>query len=246
MRTPARPDRTRRAARCGAIAALAALLAAAPRGQHVPIPLTPSTARAMHAPQPYLPPLAAWQHVANANRTFVAARTAGTRLDEPPVRPSGAGRWVCAVIACADVDVDLPPLLGLERKDVLELRLPGPFATPETVALLERAVAQQRLSLVVMLAHDDCLSLAPLDGTARDELTERRAGLARDAARAHRSLADELLREQRERLLAASDALHRAVEADRLRVMPGLLDERTAAIQWRHQRADELPLAPVR
>lgn len=229
-----------------AAAALALALTTGLPAQHHPEIATPSTARPTHAPQPFLSPLGAWQHVAFANRTAVAARAAGRPLPEPGPRPAGAGRWVCAVVACADVDAALAPLLGLARRDVLELRVPGPFGTPETVALLERAVAQHRLSLVILLAHDDCLSLATGADAPDDALAGRARALAQDAARAGRSVAEELVRTQREQLLAASDALHGAVAADRLRVMPGVLDERTGAIRWRHQRADELPLAPVR
>lgn len=214
--------------------------------QHHPEAATPTTARPTHAPQPFLPPLAAWQHVAFSNRTAVAARTAGRALSEPGPRPAGAGRWVCAVVTCADAEVDLAPLLGLARKDVLELRAPGPFLTPDTVALLERAVAQHRLSLVILLAHDDCLSLATGADTPDDPLAARARALVQAAARAGRSVAEEVVRTQREQLLAASDALQHAVAKDRLRVMPAVLAERTGAIRWRHQRADELPLAPVR
>ena len=55
-------------------------------------------------------------------------------------RPAGAKRYVCAVITCADVDCDIPALLGLAQKDVLELRLAGPFVNVAAVALLDRTI----------------------------------------------------------------------------------------------------------
>jgi len=162
-----------------------------------------------------------------------------------PVRPSGAGRYVCAVLACADQAVELAPVLGLQRKDVLILRTPGPFVSPEAVALLERAVERHRLSLVLVLGHRDCDSLRqPKD--REDALTRRLVALRRLARRGGRSLHEALVHQQRELLLASSSPLARAVDRDHLRVVPALLDARTGTIQWVPRRAHTLPIAPVK
>ncbi|MEZ6038680.1 MAG: hypothetical protein R3F29_14455 [Planctomycetota bacterium] len=207
-----------------------------------------AAARPTHAPQPTLPPLAAWRHVRNGNETYARH----LRDDLPPPRlqprPSGAGRYVCAVVLCADHDGAVAPLLGLAAEDVLVIRVPGTFLTAESAALIERAVAKERVPLVLLLAHRRCESLRPLrDGERQpDAIDRRREAAARDAERLGVPLRDALLRGQRELLLATSPALREAADEDRLRVLPGVLDDRTAVIDWRHRRSDELPIAPVK
>jgi hypothetical protein len=46
-----------------------------------------------------------------------------------PARPAGAGKHLCCVITC--VDIEIAPMLGLAHKHVLVLRLAGPFVNAE-------------------------------------------------------------------------------------------------------------------
>ena len=239
---------TLRAARTSALLLFTAALA----GQHAPAPpRTPepgntAATRATHAPQPKLPPLVAWLHVQLGNRAFVHSREA---CEPPPPlepRPAGAGRYVCAVLICADADFAVAERLGLLREDVLELRVPGPFVSPETTALLARVVRDERLSLILVLGHDDCRSLAADAADADDALGRRVRALQRDAARHGESLERLLLLRQSEQLLAASAFLRDQVDADELRVLPGLCRTESGAIVWQHRRAQGLPLAPVK
>ncbi|MEO6593621.1 MAG: hypothetical protein ABIP94_02585, partial [Planctomycetota bacterium] len=125
---------------------------------------------------------------------------------------------------------------------------PGPFVQPEIVALLEQAVAKERLSLVLVLSHSECATLMTTKGTSprQDALADRIVPIAVEARRTRASLARSLVLLQREYLLAASEPLRQRLASDDLRVMPGELDVRTSAIRWHHSHADELPLAPVR
>jgi len=68
-------------------------------------------------------------------------------------RPAGAKKNVCAVITCADVDGDVPALLGFALKDVLELRLARPFVNAGAVALLDRIRKKYRTTLILVLPH---------------------------------------------------------------------------------------------
>src|SRR5688572_17892557 len=151
-----------------------------------------------HAPLPSLHPLVALQHVKAGNAAAAAAVAAHQPLPAPTPRPAGAGRHVCAVIACADAPADLAPLLGFAREDVLCVRMPGPFVSPETTALLERAVASERLSLVVVLAHGDCPLLRPY--VHADALTRRTDAVHAEAARRRLPAATTLAQLQRDHL----------------------------------------------
>lgn len=199
---------------------------------------------ATHAPLPTLHPLLAWQHVKAGNAAAMAALAARQPLPAPGERPAGAGRYVCAVLLCADVDVDIAPLLGLPRRDVLLLSTPGPFATPETTALLERAVADERLSLVLVLTHTDCQTLAAR--AKPDALTRRRNAVQAEATRRQQPLPKTLAQLQRDQLLAASDLLREKSEHDELRILPATLDGKSGALAWHHAHADAMPLAPVK
>lgn len=225
------------------------LLATAGRAQHgetKPAPKNPPAPT--HAPQPEFAPLDAWEHVKKGNDRAAAAREKRESLPPPAPRPAGAGRHICAVVVCADCDLDVPALLGLPRQDVLLISAPGPFVTPEITALLERAVKEDRLSLVLMLTHKNCTTLETEAGASpqQDALVQRLALARAEAQRMRTTLARALLLGQRERMLAASDPLRKAVADDALRVMPGELDTRTGAITWLHRAADAMPLAPVR
>lgn len=232
----------------GLLAGLAAATAAAqaPAAGAATAPAAPIRAQgpATHAPLPELPPLAALAHCQKGNAEHVRARATGKPAPPPGDRPAGAGKYVCAVLACADAGVDVPGLLGLAAADVLLLTAPGPYASPETVALLERTVADHRLSLVVVLGHADCASLARRPGN--DALQRRRDAAHAEAQRRGEALAPTVARMQRDLLLAASDALRAKSDAGALRILPATVDTATGAIAWLHARAEALPVAPVK
>lgn len=237
---------------------------------HKPADRNGAAKAATHAPKPQLKPLVAWEFVKLGNAAHVQrlatqkrqkARAALGHTTEKghhdgheqesaarrnrPVRPAGAGRYVCAVLACADQDVELAEVLGVQRKDVLVLRTPGPFVNAEAVALLERTIARHRLSLVLILGHARCESLQqPSD---REDALSRRVAPLRALARRHKQpLHERLVHQQRELLLASSSTMRSAVDEDELRILPALLDARSGQIRWVARRAHTLPLAPVK
>lgn len=204
--------------------------------------------RPTHAPKPELPPPLAWQHVRAGNDAAVAALAAEQPLPAPATRPAGAGRYVCAAIVCADARVDVPALLGLAPRDVLLLSAPGPFVQAEAIALLEQAVAEERLSLVVVIGHADCRTLATQQGTSerQDALAARLAVVRREAARTGASLPQCLTRLQCQQMLAASDLLREQATNGSLRVLPAEVDARTGRVAWLHAPIDEYALPPIR
>jgi hypothetical protein len=198
-----------------------------------------------HAPKPELHPLRAWQHVQAGNAAAAAAIAARRPVPAPPPRPAGAGRYVCAVLVCADTDADVPALLGLARRDVLLLSVPGPFASPDVAAALERAVAAERLSLVVVLGHPACPLVANPPASA-DALTRRLDAMRAEAQRRGEPLPRTQAVLQTEQLLAASERLRGGHDAGTLRILPAELDGKSGQLTWHHQRADAMPLAPVK
>ena len=161
-------------------------------------------------------------------------------------RPSGAGKYVCAVITCADADHNIAELMGLAQQDVLVLRLAGTFVNPEAVALLDRIIEQHQLSLIILLSHEQCESLRSSQTNANDALDRRLTQLRPLAKRQQQSLSEAVVRQQRELLLASSASMQKLVQQDRLRVLPAVLNDKSGAVQWHHRRAQELPLSPVK
>ncbi len=232
------------------------VLSAALQAQHAE-PATPAATAAeqkrgastpaTHVAHPTLPPLLAWQHVKDANAAVAKARTAGTPAPPLPARPAGAGRYVCAVLVCADADVDVPALLGLRRADVLLVSTPGPFANPESLALIERVAAAEHVPLLLVLGHADCRTIAARAADTPPDTLSRRTDAARaEAERRQQPLPKTLVQLQREHLLAASDLLRERVLRDELRILPGTIDGKSHAISWHHARVDAMPLAPVK
>ncbi len=224
----------------GVVAILMVVTTASAQHEAAPPPKQPGPPP-VHAPHPMLPPAAALAHVRTGNQRAVAAR-ADDSVPHLLARPAGAGRFVVAVITCADAAVDVPALLGLRADDVLVLSNAGANADTDAVELLEWAASTERLSLCIVLTHADCRSLEP-----RGDKRPDRSADARDLAdRRHLPLpvAQALL--QRERLLAASDLLRRRTDAAEFFIAPASVDPRTGALTWHTSRAEEMPLAPVK
>jgi hypothetical protein len=151
------------------------------------------------------------------------------------------------VLICADADIDIAPLLGLRRSDVLVIAVPGPFADPNVQALLERTFAAERFPLLLVLGHGRCRIQAPRPTDAPSDALDRRLEhAAAEARRRQLALGKALVLLQREQLLAASDRLRAAVATDDLRVLPAEFDDKTGALTWHHQPIDVLPFAPVK
>jgi carbonic anhydrase len=175
----------------------------------------------------------------------VAARATGAAPAPLPPRPAGAGRYVVAVVTCADAAIDVPALLGLRSEDVLLISNAGATADGDAIELLERAVARERLSLCIVLTHADCASLSR--APAGDERGSARGAAAREFAARRRLPLDKaqaLL--QRELLLGASTLLADATRSGNLNVVAASADAATGALAWHLGRSESLPMAPVR
>jgi hypothetical protein len=214
--------------------------AQSPKQGHLPPP--------QHDPQPQLSPDVALRHLRAGYQALASARSEGRAQPEPMVRPAGAGRWITAVVTCACANVDVPRLFGLRREDMLLLSSPGPVLRGEDLALLERAAADERLSLCVVLTHADCAALRQRSEPSLAQQALERAIAPARALAAERSLplpqAQALV--QRDALLSGSDPLRALAQDGRFRAVPCSVDPRTLELRWHTTVAEELPIAPVK
>jgi carbonic anhydrase len=209
----------------------------------------------VHHAQPSLPPEAALEHVREGNQRYVEARKRGASPAEPMARPAGAGRFVVAVIGCADAAVDVPALLGLRPQDLLWISNAGACADAEAADLALYAAQEHRVSLCIVLTHTGCPSLGENSSQKPDTATVPRAE--------HRSAKARELARRRDLRLAHAQALLQCEQLDAairgpvattgqqatrapLRTVPATVDVRTGAIEWHVSRAEQMPIAPVR
>jgi hypothetical protein len=200
-----------------------------------------------HAPQPEVPPHELLAHVRAGHERWLEAHRAGKPAPAPAERPAGAGRHVCAVVVCADCDLDVPALLGLQRADVLLFAVPGPFVTPEIAAALERQVVHERLGLVLLFTHSNCPTLTPPKGAPTgDVLAAKATAAGLEAQRRRQPLGKTLVQIQRELLLASAEQLAQQAAADKVRLVPAEIDGKSGAITWHQRPIDALPMPPVK
>jgi carbonic anhydrase len=195
-----------------------------------------------------LPPVAALDHIRTGLARAQAARAKGMPIPAPLTRPSGAGRYIAAVLVCADADLDVPSLFGVLPKDLLVFRVPGAFASAEITALIEQAVANEKLSLCIVLTHTQCRSLEPDQGSSTAATALARRGEPARTVAQTRQLALPMAQAfvEREHLLSLSESLRAATAKDQLRIVAATADTKTQAITWHTTRVDELPIAPVK
>lgn len=247
------------------VAALAGLLAAPwVRAQHPshdqPTAASPPAATAAkrgaseapsHRPQPRLRPMAALQHLqATATQAAATRATAAAAQPRPqrpaarPERPAGAGRYVAALVVCADADLDPGATFGMPRQDLLVLQTAGGLLDRDSIALLEHFATTERLSLVVLLGHPDC-SAQQVRGSTRAQagLAARLRLLGEGVPATAPPVAPQL--RQREALLDASEVLGGLAKDDQLRVVVAQLAA-DGTVTWHQEAASTLPLAPVK
>lgn len=150
-----------------------------------------------------------------------------------PPRPSGAGRWVAAVVVDAEVDVDPHAILGVPRADLLVLASPGPCVRPEELAALERAVREERLALCVVMVREGETSPSADADTAAARALRRRLQEARTGAeRAGMSAAAWHAILQASVVTSSSDELQRAARAGTFQAALAVLPGKGAGLRW--------------
>lgn len=218
----------------------------------------PPTHRPLPAPTPFdalshLQATAAAAAAERSGRTAPATAKAATEkaaTGKPAAaeRPAGLGRYVAAVVTCADADLDCAALFGVPRRDLLVLATPGGLVDADAVALLEAMASEQRLGLVVLLGHDDCASRTIGGASRAQRLFAKRLAVAGCEAAAPAAATLALLAAQRDALLAASDDLTERVAQDGLRIVAARREhgEGGDTVRWLLARSATMPIAPVK
>ena len=83
------------------------------------------------------------------------------------------GRYLAAIVVCADADLDLPKLFGRDATDLLILSSPGPLLRSAEISLIEHAVSEHQLSLCLVITHETCETLGRLRVGEREGWIER-------------------------------------------------------------------------
>ena len=128
-------------------------------------------------------------------------------------KPPGMGRYLAALIVCADANLDLLKLFDQDVEDLLILSSPGPLLHAAEVSMIEHAVSEHHLSLCVVITHQHCETLGKLRPGNKEGWVERlqpsvtlaeRRGISLEDA--HGVIAAKLLLESSERLGKAQKA----------------------------------------
>lgn len=219
-------------------------LAAALHAQHAPAPHV-ETAPDLHAARPSLSPQDALAHLQHGHTQFLYERQTHRNLPAPP-RPSGGGRHLATVLLDSEIDEDPAALFSQRRRDLLVLSSPGPCARAAELERIERAVRDDRLSLVIVLVAERSPSLAPAAGS--DDLRRRTVPAQQLAARSQLPLDAAQALTQGRLLLAASELLSQRHTDGSLRIAGGVVTP-GGSIQWLPEwirpGAEPLPAAPA-
>lgn len=144
-----------------------------------------------------------------------------------PHRPTGAGRWVVAVVVDPTADLEPHAVLGLARSDVLVLAAPGLSVRPEELALLEHAQAQERVALCLLMTREGSQPTpAPAATPAAQALARRLEPAQALAARSGEALMPVQARLQAASIVSASEPLRVAAKAGLFRTAVALLPAR--------------------
>ncbi len=139
-------------------------------------------------------------------------------------KPEGAGRYLAAVVVCADADLDPAKIFGQKRTDLLILASPGPRIEARDLSLIERALRKHRLSLCLVLTHEGCETLSQRPEGEDEELWSRYLQATADLAAEHKvPMADAHGVSQSKLILAGSDLLNRARGEGRFQVASVML-----------------------
>lgn len=196
----------------------------------------------VHAPRLQLDPLRAFRHIEQGAAQVAADRAERLRAKQrgapdkpekpaprPARRPTGAQRYIAAVVSCADADLDVPGLLLQRRADILSISNPGPVLRRDEIRLLDETITTERLPLVIVLVHDDC-------STARHRAKRRHPARPLSAVEYGTIVARHLLRQSE---VAAAQHARGTFE-----VAVGLVAE-SGDITWHAPWVDAPPLGKI-
>jgi carbonic anhydrase len=186
-------------------------------------------------PQNVLSPDAALERLRQGNAHYVAGLSQRHDFKHEREALAQGQNPYAAILSCADSRIAPEYAFDSARGDLFVCRVAGNFATNETIASLEYAVAALGAPLVLVLGHDSCGAVEAVikslqDGTTLPgQMPSLVAGIAPAVRAAQQQGGDTLGKAIRQnvvdnvaRLSSATPILSAAVENKKLRVIGGV------------------------
>lgn len=144
-----------------------------------------------------------------------------------------------AIVACSDGRVSPEIIFDQPLANLFVSRVPGNVASDSAKWMLEIAVTNMRVPLVIVMGHTECLAVrqvlegeAGAGGTLRDDVAravkEVRAQPGEDL---FREAVKQNARQTTQALLRESSAVQEAVQASRLELVTALYDVHTGQVE---------------
>lgn len=176
-------------------------------------------------------PWRAFQHLRQGNATRL---TAAKRV-EPRPHPFGPGRFVAAIATPSGLRFGADEIFAARHRDLLVFSSPGPSLRNAEIAALEQTVAQDHLSLLVILvdAADPTLAQLHENGEPADPTQRRLLAAARTlAARREVTIPAAYAMMQADRIWLRSPRLAELQAEGRFQVALGIIEDKSAGISW--------------
>ncbi len=202
-------------------------------------------------------PAEAFHHLRKAHAAALAAADKssekGKTKPQPRRRPSGAGRYVAAIIQSANLPVTPQQIFASRSQDFLLLSSPGPCVRTAEIAALEQAALQHRLSLAVILVDPTDPSLLPIgkdDSPSLRRLKQRSEAARALAAMGKYSVAQAHGLQVSEQIYRASALLRNLRDRGLFRLTVGVMQpakgrQLLGKIKWNAKWNEPWPLQPL-
>jgi len=192
-------------------------------------------AKAPPKPQNVLSPDAALKRLKEGNERYVAGVAKRHDFKHEREALAGGQNPYAAILSCADSRIAPEYAFDSGRGDLFVCRVAGNFATDETVASLEYAVAILKVPLILVLGHDACGAVDATIKSLKDDkplpghMPTLVAGLSpavKAVAQQQGSALDNAIRQNVidtvAKLKGAAPILNAAVDGGKLKVVGGI------------------------
>jgi carbonic anhydrase len=220
------------------------LVAASAAGMALAGPAIAKKTKAPPKPQNVLSPEASLERLLKGNARYVEGVSLRHDFKHEREALAGGQNPYAAILSCADSRIAPEYAFDSGRGDLFVCRVAGNFATPETVASLEYAVAVLGVPLILVLGHESCGAVDAAikslkDGTTLPgHLPSLVAGVAPAVKAVSSQGGDTLAKAIRQNVIdnvgnlnAATPILSAAVEQKKLKVVGGVYGLRDGKVQ---------------
>lgn len=168
------------------------------------------------------------------NRRFRTGESIGYRYSQDHIRElAHSPKPRAAIVACSDGRVTPEVVFNQPLGELFVSRVPGNVASDSAKWMLEIAVSNLHVPLVIVMGHTECLAVKQVvDGNTTGSGGSLRTMVSTAVLRARSSRPEDLFRQSvienarfsAEQLLSESWSLKRAIEADQTSLVAGVYD----------------------